>query len=586
MTPEGVRQWPALEEVLHHGFGEVLALLRATAEEHHRRFEEVLSREEIIIKELANQRELFFSGQGRAPRTDVANSGSNFNIALAKRHTEAPTDDAETSRLSFSRPQEPYQDRDVRRAAMGRYSSFGMKSSGDEIVKTGVHSSDHFIYQRDAAYASLQRRWLSRTIMSPPCEMAIATVIVCNAVYIGLATQWRIDEVSGRHALDSSRVRTMQVLDFFFTAFYTVELLIKVVALRLKRIVFGRDKYWNFLDIGLVITGIYDLVGDATSGGRRSNILWLRLLRLVRFGKMLRVVRVMRMFKELRIILASIVAGLRSFFWVFLVLLMLKYVFGLIFVQGVTNFLHEEENMEPALREALLNDWGSIFDAMLTLYRPVSAGGPWGPTATRLRKVGFAYFLVFIVYLAFIIFALLKLLTGIFVQQAKEVSKFDRASLVHDRLAHMDKLTVEITGLFHYLDDDDSGKLSWDEFKGHLDDPLMRAYLANIELDVKDAERLFEFLAADGVSVDIGEFVKGCDRIRGSARSSDIMFLSADVLELRHLTTELLSCVANGVHKKEATCVEDTMPINSAAAMHKMEDMRGDDTMTNKMQSI
>merc|ERR1719162_640924 len=124
----------------------------------------------------------------------------------------------------------------------------------------------------------------------------------------------------------------------------------------------------------------------------------------------------MRMFKELRVVMNCIVGGIRSFIWVFLLLLIMKYACGIMFIQGVVQFLETKPQFGDAIgiREdeylsALVTEWGTVANAMLSLYKPVSGGGPWGKTADRLWPVGKIYYTVFILYLAFIVFAVLKL---------------------------------------------------------------------------------------------------------------------------------------------------------------------------------
>jgi len=75
-------------------------------------------------------------------------------------------------------------------------------------------------------------------------------------------------------------------------------------------------------------------------------------------------------------------------------------------------------------------------------------------------------------------------------------------------------------------DTDNSGSLSWEEFNSYLSDPKVQAYFTALELDVTQARALFKLMDVDGTNaVEITEFIDGCTRLRGSAKSIDVNML-------------------------------------------------------------
>ena len=103
----------------------------------------------------------------------------------------------------------------------------------------------------------------------------------------------------------------MSVVEAIFTLFYTFEVMLRIGVLRLN-FVAGADQAWNVFDALLVVTGWYDAIGIVFDGSSPGNLSWLRVLRLMEVLKLLRMVRLMRAFKELSLILNSIMSSMKS----------------------------------------------------------------------------------------------------------------------------------------------------------------------------------------------------------------------------------------------------------------------------------
>merc|ERR1719162_2157404 len=65
--------------------------------------------------------------------------------------------------------------------------------------------------------------------------------------------------------------------------------------------------------------------------------------------KVLRMVRVLKAFRELRLLLLSIVGSMTSLVWCFLLLGCVLYLFGIVFVQAVTSYLVDLTDAELEL---------------------------------------------------------------------------------------------------------------------------------------------------------------------------------------------------------------------------------------------
>merc|ERR1712032_252228 len=70
------------------------------------------------------------------------------------------------------------------------------------------------------------------------------------------------------------------------------------------------------------------------------------------------------------------------------------------------------------------------------------------------------------------------------------------------------------------------GALRYEEFETHINDEKIKAYLHTLELDVTQIKLLFKLLDTDqGGEVDLQEFVSGCIKLKGGAKTLDLAFL-------------------------------------------------------------
>merc|ERR1712039_578258 len=136
------------------------------------------------------------------------------------------------------------------------------------------------------------------------------------------------------------------------------------------------------------------------------------------------------------------------------------------------------------------------------------------------------YVPIFIFYVFVMHFGVLNVVIGTFVATATEIAAKDREALVKYELRQWQVYTERIKTFFQEADLDKSGTLSWDEFKAHLGNHKVRAYFQTLDLDVSQAHVLFELLDTDGSdSVTIDEFLEGCMRLKGQAKSIDLNML-------------------------------------------------------------
>eukprot|EP00928_Gymnodinium_smaydae_P031275 TRINITY_DN22_c0_g2_i1.p1 TRINITY_DN22_c0_g2~~TRINITY_DN22_c0_g2_i1.p1 ORF type:complete len:732 (+),score=185.01 TRINITY_DN22_c0_g2_i1:301-2196(+) len=361
---------------------------------------------------------------------------------------------------------------------------------------------------------------------------ACATIIILNALFIGVQTEVSVrgavaemhrGEAMSRSALAEAHEahfspRWVEVLNLVFVVLFFVEVLLRICGLG-ARFFCGPDWKWNLFDVVLLSSSVAEEIVQG------FTLTFFRILRGFKMVRVLRIMRVMRFFRELRLMVVSILQSLGSVTWALGLLVVLKYLFAICLVHGVTNYLCFGEDAE--VREQLSQWYGSVAGAMFTLLLAISGGKDWEELVEPLAAISIVYKIAFSLYVVFVLIGVLNVLTSVFVERARELSALDRDLAIQAELKQNEAFIREMREIFEEADADGSGSITWVKFKAYLENEQVRAYFATHNLDTSEAHELFRLLAGDSGEdcVDIEEFVMGCMRLKGQAKSADMMVL-------------------------------------------------------------
>jgi hypothetical protein len=283
----------------------------------------------------------------------------------------------------------------------------------------------------------------------------------------------------------------------------------------------------------LVGLSFYDIIASFFGDAEAFNAGFMRSLRILRAGKVLRIFRLVKTISQLRLILNVLTGSLLSLFWSFVMMLVMYYICGLVFVQGAAQYMHYQTNVDidPTVSEQLQLYFGSVGISMITMFQANTGGQDWKTFYDCLTPTGYLYSSLYLAFMVFSQIAFFNVLTALFVEHAIQIAKPDRDDRVLlDRQAHLLEST-ELTKLFNEADKDGTGKISVEEFAVQMDDnqsPL-RVYLEADGIDVSDAALFFSLLrsccGSGEEEVDINAFVAGLMKIRGGATSLDVQAL-------------------------------------------------------------
>ena len=229
------------------------------------------------------------------------------------------------------------------------------------------------------------RLW--RIVESPIFTGFILTVIIANAVVLGLQTYPEIESQHGD---------ALNLLNDLFLVIFVIELALRIGAYGRRPQDFFRSG-WNVFD--------FVVIAVAFVPGIRESSTLLRLARL------LRVVRVVRILPELRVLVTGVVRSLPPLGSMLLLTTVM------LFVYGMLGWLLFGEEI-PA-------DWGNIGRAMLSLFvlltledfpRYMEAG-------MEVHQWSWIYFVTFVLITVFII---INVLIGIVLNSMEEARELER----------------------------------------------------------------------------------------------------------------------------------------------------------------
>lgn len=354
------------------------------------------------------------------------------------------------------------------------------------------------------------RGTMKQLVLSPKFDFLIALAVFSNTVYIGLQTDFL-----ARWGADATFLTIDRIVDTCFCSVFLVEILIKVYVYQ-TRYLQPPAVGWNLFDCCVVIGQMIELTISWLAGDElMKNLANLRILRVLRILRAIRIIRLVKLLRPLRILVMSILSSLQPLFWTVMLLFFLIYIVGIFITQSVADFKSDQkegrsdDTSSPQDMELLDKYFGDLSKAMLSLFQAVSGGVDWRDMVDPLMVcvsplMGF----IFSVYIAFSILALMNVVSGYFVQSALENSKREQEN-------YMLSLVRQV---LKKLDVDKDGQITWAEFADALELKEMQEYFKTVDVDISDAQSLWNLLDADGVGcIDAEMLLNGCLQLQGPA---------------------------------------------------------------------
>lgn len=344
-------------------------------------------------------------------------------------------------------------------------------------------------------------------------------LVLLNSVVIGAEADF------GARHLGERSPGIFKKASLGFCLFFTIEILLRLAAFG-YRLFAGPDWHWNLFDVLVVVMQLVDeavhspfvnpFFEDGSSGSPSLSMSFFRLLRVLRLVRIARLVRVLRFVEELHTIAASIIGSLKSLFWTLALLLLLMYILGIVVTEVVAEHRARSELVHRETLDELGYYYGNLFRTVLSLFESITGGQSWDCMLNPLiQEVSPFVAPMFCTYISICVFALMNSVTGVFCERAMQNVKADEEDFLanHMREAFQSKTPS-------------SDSISFKEFDELLETDEMKDYFKAINVDLSHANDIFQLLDVDKVGkIDFDEFIGQCLRLKGPAKSMDLILL-------------------------------------------------------------
>lgn len=373
------------------------------------------------------------------------------------------------------------------------------------------------------------------------CAFLIMVQAAVTGVEVELNIKQRMDRqllLEGQEGLHSLTIIT--VAEMCFLIWMSVELFVNMYGATggFKKCVYiSQSMLWNVFDMTIIVLFVVLL-----STGYGPALAALRILRLVRLGKLMRTLRCFKIMRSVHNVLISLMASLSDLASSFLVMSLFIYVVALLMLHGIV-LMSDKGGLGPAKlstsdlsywadgdmgahMEQLFRLYGSVPRTMLTLFMPVFGGMEWSEASRPVVQLNSYFVIIWVAYVGFMFVGLLNVLVGIFVDGAMKSVRCDSDQMVRDEVEALNFTVACIEQVFRASDSDCSGCLDRQEFESLLNSPQLVTQLQTIGVDTSQALTIFRLCDGDRSGmVSYEEFIGGCLRLRGSAKSADMMTL-------------------------------------------------------------
>lgn len=352
-------------------------------------------------------------------------------------------------------------------------------------------------------------------------ENLCIVLVLASSVLQGYQVQYTAERLL---EVPPEEFRTANLL---FTLAFCVEVGLRAYASRMEYFR-GSDVWWNLFDLIIVSSSVLELVLEFAaleSETGSTSVQALRVLRILRVVRVVRIIRVLRFFKELRMMVYSIIGSVRSLFWAIMLVFIVLFTVASYLTQVATNY-RATASEDDELAGELTANYGTLLESIYVLFQAVSGGADWGDVANPLLELHWAYAVFFIVFMCFALFAVLNVVTGVFVEGALERAAMDKEAMIQHELDSQQSNVKNLEQTFRDIDTDGSGILELAEFERLVEDPRVKAWFRSMGLHVETAMHLFRLLDLDNSNtVSSSEFVMGCLRLQGGAKNVDVATL-------------------------------------------------------------
>lgn len=382
--------------------------------------------------------------------------------------------------------------------------------------------------EKEDEYTWSEVSWIDK----PQVDLALGFVIVLNAVMMGVEL-----DSSDREVTEIGDRLFWYVVEIIFALIFTGELAVRVYIHRFEYF----KTAMNIFDAFLVALTILDtfILSPMSSGG---SVRVVGALRVIRMMRLVRLIRLLPRFKELWLIVNGLANSLKTLGWVSLLLLVVLYFFAIFTTQQIG----QNDEVWNEYYEKTNGQWdheiyfGTVPRSMFTLFQICTLDNWSESIARHVKKEQPGMEWLFVAFISFTTFGLLNLVVGVIVENTLASAKINETKMKKKREKDRMRILNHLREFFEQSDEDGSGTLTMEEVQAAMKDPEAMNKLKLIDLPLDDPHEIFSLLDVDqSGELSIDEFISGCMRIKGNAKSKDLLAVQIAVDTLGTKLTDL-----------------------------------------------
>jgi voltage-gated sodium channel len=388
------------------------------------------------------------------------------------------------------------------------------------------------------------RPWSQRLVTHPAFEGIVASIIMFNVLVmaaqiqyngfdIGYSLKYRWYDSSAEDTWTGGQT-VFQMFDYVFGIIYISELLIKVHAFRLQWV---RD-FWNVFDALIVgfwlleqpFKDVLTLPADATL---------LRTARLFKLARLVKVIKTLNGFDSLYLLITTLRGSVTILAWSAVLLLVVQMLIAFTISMVLTETYFNNDFYPESERRQVFSYFGTFSRAMLTMFEMTLAN--WPPVCRLLvENVNEWFMIVCVTHKLTIGFAVIGVINGVFMQETFKVAASDDSIMMRQKEREVRTYRDKMERLFLAADESGDGMVDKKEFATIMEDPEIVMWLSSMELPVREPWTLFELLDTSGDGLlSAEEVVKGALKLRGAAKSVDVLSLRRQLEKMQRGMTQL-----------------------------------------------
>jgi len=247
----------------------------------------------------------------------------------------------------------------------------------------------------------------------------------------------------------------------------------------------------------------------------------IRLVRMARLLRLLRLVRSIQAFDALYVMTTAIRGSTQILTWTFVLLLLVQTTIAFFLNQILEGYI-KDDSLPLNVRQKLFEYFGTTSRALLSMFE--LALGNWPVIARILQENVSEYFTIFsIAFKLCIGFAVVGVVNGIFMQETFNVAANDDRIMLQKKQRDQAKHIHKMRKFFKAADSSGDGVLDLEEFQAIMENDSITQWLSAQGLNVSDADTLFGLIDDGDGGLSADEVVKGVERLKGAARSIDLI---------------------------------------------------------------